>query len=32
MDMIPRRGVACGSGVVEENSDPEPMPGCAPEI
>ena len=26
MDTVPRKGVACGSGVVEEKSDPEPMP------
>ena len=32
MDMVPGKGVACGSEVVEENSDPELMPGCAPEI
>jgi hypothetical protein len=32
MDMVPIKGVACESEVVEEKSDPEPMPGCAPEI
>ena len=32
MDTIPRKGVACGSEVVKEKSDPELMPGCAPEI
>ena len=32
MHRVPRKGVACGSEVVEEKSDPEPMPGCAPEI
>ena len=32
MDTIPRKGVACGSVVVKEKNDPEPMPGCAPEI
>ena len=32
MDIVLGKGVACGSGVVEEKSDPEPMPGCAPEI
>ena len=32
MDMVPGKGVSCGSEVVEEKGDPEPMPGCAPEI
>jgi hypothetical protein len=32
MNIVPGKGVACGSGVVEEKSDPEPMPGCAPDI
>ena len=32
MDMVPGKGVACGSEVVEEKGDPEPMPGYAPEI
>ena len=32
MDTVPGKGVACGSGVVEEKNDLEPMPSCAPEI
>ena len=32
MDTVPGKGVAYGSEVVEEKSDLEPMPGCAPEI
>ena len=32
MDTIPGKGLACGSREVEEKNDPEPMPGCAPEI
>jgi hypothetical protein len=32
MDTVPGKGVACGSGVVDEKSDLEPMPGCALEI
>ena len=32
MDMAPGKGVACGSEVVKEKSDPEPMPGCAPKV
>ena len=30
MENVPGKGVASGSEVVEENVDPEPMPGCAP--
>ena len=32
MDKVPRKGVACGSDVDEENKDLEPMPGCAPNV
>ena len=32
MDTVPGKDVACGSGVVKEKSDSEPMPGCAPKI
>ena len=32
MDTVPGKGVSCGSGVVEEKNDLEPMPGGAPEI
>ena len=32
MDTVPRKGVACGSEVVEEKSDLELMLDCAPEI
>ena len=32
MEKVPRKGVAGGSEVMEEKIDPEPMPGCAPEI
>ena len=32
MDKVPGKGVACGSIVDEEKSDPEPMPGCAPNV
>ena len=32
MDTVPGKGVACGSGVVKEKNDPEPMPGYAPKI
>ena len=32
MDTIPGKGVACGSEVVEEKGDPEPMPSFALEI
>ena len=32
MDTVPGKGVACGSEVVEEKSDPKLMFGCAPEI
>ena len=31
MEMVPGKGIAGGSEVVEEKVDPEPMPGCAPE-
>ena len=31
MDIVPRKGVAYRSRVVEEKSDPIPMPGCAPK-
>ena len=31
MDMVPRKGVAGGSEVVEEKGDPELMLDCAPE-
>ena len=31
MEMVPRKGVASGSEVVEEKVDPKLMPGCAPE-
>ena len=29
MDTVPRKGVACGSGVVKEKNDPKPMPDFA---
>ena len=29
MEKVPRKGVVGGSGVVEENVDPEMNPGCA---
>ena len=32
MDKVPRKGVACGSEVVEEKSDLELMPDCAPKV
>ena len=32
MDKVPGKGVACGSEVVEEKNDPEPMPGYAPNV
>lgn len=32
MEKVPRKGVACGSEVVEEKSDPKLMPGCAPKV
>ena len=32
MEMVPGKGFACRSEVVEEKGDPESMPGCAPEI
>ena len=32
MDKVPRKGVACGSEVFEEKNDPEPIPGCAPDV
>ena len=32
MDKFPRKGAACGSQVVEEKNDPEPILDCAPEI
>ena len=32
MDTVSRKGVACGSGVVEEKNDPELMPSFALEI
>ena len=32
MEKVPRKGVACGSEVVEEKSDPKSMPGCAPKV
>ena len=32
MDIVPGKGVACGSGVVEKKNDLEPIVGCAPEI
>ena len=32
MDKVPRKGVAYGSDVDEEKSDPEPMPNCAPKV
>ena len=31
MEKVPRKGVAGGSEVVEENVDPETNPGCAPD-
>ena len=30
MDIVPGKGVACGSIVVKEKSDPEPVPNYAP--
>ena len=32
MDKVPGKGATCGSEVVEEKNDPEPMPGCAPKV
>ena len=32
MEKVPGKGVACGSKVDEEKSDPKPMPGCAPKF
>jgi hypothetical protein len=32
MDMVLRKGVACGSETVEEKGDLESMPSCAPKI
>ena len=32
MDIVPGKGVACGSEVVKEKSHSEPMPSCAPKI
>ena len=32
MDKVLGKGVACGSEVDEEKSDPEPMPGCVPKV
>ena len=32
MDTVPGKGVDYGREIVEEKGDPEPMPGCAPEI
>ena len=32
MEKVPRNGVACGSEVVEEKGDLEPMLGCAPKV
>lgn len=32
MEKVPGKGVAYGSNVDEEKSDPEPMSGCAPYV
>ena len=32
MDKVPGKGVACGSRVVEEKSDLELIPSCAPKV
>ena len=32
MEMVPGKGVACGSEVVEEKGDLEQIPGCSLEI